>query len=137
MDTVLLVIVLLTTGVVVGAGIYFTFRGFRAVDHPRVEVKPRHAKDTIAQLKHFFDGKQCSCCGRSIPAVHVGEPRPGLRNVKTHEAVGWDDIPAADLSAALESHEPLCSDCVVTETFRRQHPELVVERSRPIENLLH
>jgi hypothetical protein len=142
MTAVLLVIVLLATVAVVCAGIFFTLRGFRAANRPPVEVKPAHAKSnphdaaTTAQLKHFFEGKPCAACSRPIPPVHAFELRPGLLNA-THEAIAWDDIPAANLSATLESHVPICSNCLLIETFRRRHPELVVDRHRTIENPLH
>ena len=134
MTPVLLDIVLLATTVLIGAGVYFTFRWFRLANRPPVEVKPRHAKvhphdaATIAQLKHFFEGRQCAACSRPIPPVHAGELRPGLLNANTHEAIAWDDIPEANLSTTLGSHVPICSNCLIAETFRRQYPELVVDR---------
>jgi hypothetical protein len=140
MTAVLLVVVLVGTPALVGAGLYFTLRGFRAANRPPVEVEPVHAKSnphdaaTTAQLKHFFEGKQCATCSRPIPPVHAGEPRPGLLNANTHATIAWDDIPAASLSATLESHVPICSNCVLIEAFSRQHPELVVDRHRTIEN---
>jgi hypothetical protein len=133
----LLVFVLLATGAVLGAGVFVTLRRFRASDHPPVEVKPRHDAATTAQLKQFFQGKQCAGCSRPIPPVHAWEQRPGLRNANTHEAIAWEDIPAADLSTTLESHVPLCSNCVIVETFNRQYPDLVVDRHRTIENPSH
>ncbi|OFW11832.1 MAG: hypothetical protein A3H96_27295 [Acidobacteria bacterium RIFCSPLOWO2_02_FULL_67_36] len=135
-----LVIALLGTAAVVGAGMFFTFRGFRAANRPPVEVKPAHAKNNphdaamTAELKHFFEGKQCSACSRPIPPVHAFELRPGLLNADTREAIAWVEIPAANLSTTLESHVPICSNCLVIETFRRQHPDLVVDRHRTIEN---
>jgi hypothetical protein len=139
MTAVLLVIVLLATVAVVWAGCFFTLRTFRAADSPPVDVKPRHAKRnphdaaTTGRLKHFFEGKQCAACSRPIPPVHVGDQRPGLLNAETREEIAWDDIPAADLSTTLESHVPICSHCLIVETFRRQHAELVVDRHRPAE----
>ena len=143
MNAALLVIVLLATAAVVWAGIYFTLRGFKAADHPPIEVKPKppksnpHDAATTAQLKHFFEGKQCAACNRPIPPVPAFGLRPGLLNPNTHEAIAWDDIPAANLSATLESHVPICSNCVLIETFRQKHPELVVDRQRTIEYPSH
>jgi hypothetical protein len=139
MSELLLVVVLLGTIAVVSAGIYFTFRAFREVDHPPVAVPPRHTKAnphdpaTTAQLKHFFEGKSCAVCSRPVPPVHAGELRPGLLNASTHESIVWNDIPAANLSATLANHLPVCSNCLVLETFRRQHPDLVVDRHRIVE----
>jgi hypothetical protein len=143
MSDVFLVVVLLATAAVVGAGIYFTLRAFRAADRPPVDAQAARAKNNrhdpamTAQLKHFFEGKQCAACRRPVPPVHVGELRPGLLNTNSHEAIAWNDIPAANLSATLESHVPICSNCLIIETLRRQHPELVVDHHSPIEYPSH
>ena len=144
MSEVFLVIVLLATAAVVGAAIFFTFQGFRAADRPPVNVNPprhtnsnRHDPATTAQLKHFFEGKQCAACSRPVPAVHAGEMRPGLLNTSTHETIAWNDIPAANLSTMLESHAPICSNCLIIETFRREHPDLVVDRHGTVEHPSH
>ena len=142
MSAVLLVMVLVAAATI-GGGTFFTLRWFRAATGPPVEVKPRrpkrnpHDAATTAQLKHFFGGKQCAACSRPIPPVHAGEPHPGLLNTDTYEAIAWEDIPAANLSATLESHVTICSSCVTVETFRRQYPELVVDRDRTVANPWH
>jgi hypothetical protein len=58
---------------------------------------------------------------------------PGLMNAKTHAEIAGDDIPAENLSTTLESHLAICSNCLIIETFRRQHAELVVDRHRSVE----
>ena len=143
MNTVLLIVVPLVTAVVVGAGVFVTFRFFRTATRPPVDVPPRQVKSnphdavTTAQLRQFFGGKQCASCSRPIAPVHAGELRPGLLNTSTHEAIAWDEIPAADLSTTLGSHVAICSSCLISETFRRQHPELVVDRHRTIASPSH
>jgi hypothetical protein len=130
----LLVIVLVATGVVLGTGVYVTLRRFNDSDHPPVAVKPRHNSATTAQLKHFFRGKQCGSCSKPIPPVHAFELRPGLLNADTQQAIAWEDIPSSDLSATLESHVPICPNCVIIETFRQQHPEYVFDNQPTPEN---
>ncbi len=145
MNGVLLVIVLVSTATIVGLGVYVTFRGFRTantpevdeVDVPRRAKIPTHDPATIARLKHFFDGKACASCGRPIPPVHAGQLHPGLLNTRTNEAIAWNDIPVSDLSGTLANHSSICSNCLTVETLRREHPELVVDRHRTIENPLH
>jgi hypothetical protein len=137
MDVVLLILAVLTTAALVWAGVYFTFRGFRSLDHPPVPPKPKHASAVNSELKHFFEGKQCATCKRAIPPVHAFEPRPGLLNPKTREAISWDDIPDTNLPATLESHVAICSNCALIEVFRKQHPELVVDRHRTAEIPTH
>ena len=136
MNAVLLGIVVFATVAIVWAGIYFTFRGFWALDHPRVKPKPRHDAATTARLKQFFEGKHCADCGRPIAPVRAFELRPGLMNAKTHEAIPWNDIPAENLSTTLETHVPICSNCAVLETVRTQRPDLVVDRHRTFDNPL-
>jgi hypothetical protein len=139
MSALLLVLVVVVTVAAVFAGLYLTFGAFRALDHPPVAVKPPnlrsnpHDATTTAQLSHFFEGKTCAACGRSIQPMHAGDLRPGLVNVTTHEAVAWHQIPSMNLSTTLESHAPICSNCVVLATFRQQHPDMVVERHRSLE----
>lgn len=133
MTTVLLVVFLLATAAVLCAGVFFTIQGFRAADHPPADAKPGHPKGIMAQLTQFFEGKPCTACSRPIPSVYDGELRPGLLNASTHEAIAWDDIPAANLSTTLESHVPICSNCLSLEMVRRQHPELAVDRHRPVD----
>lgn len=65
--------------------------------------------------------------------MHLGDLRAGLLNAETHEENAWNDIPAENLSATLESHVPICSHCLITESFRRQRAELVVDRRRSAE----
>jgi hypothetical protein len=148
MIAVLLVIALLTTVALVGAGIFFTIRGFRTLNRPPVVVKPEHDSATTAHLKHFFEGKQCAACSLPISLAHDDELRPGLLNANTHEAIAWDYIPAANLSTTLESHVPICPNCLVVETAIGRFatawgnvpptaPDLVVDRPRTIENPSH
>lgn len=139
MTVVFPVILLLAAAAIVG-GTFFSLRWFREAGRPPVEAKPvrpkrnPHDAATAAQLKQFFGGKECAACSRPIPPVHAGELHPGLLNATTHDAIAWEDIPAADLSATLESHLTICSSCLTAETFRRQYPELVVKRHRSIEH---
>jgi hypothetical protein len=39
----------------------------------------------------------------------------------------WEEVPAETLPDVLASHRPVCFDCYVSETFRRDHPELVLD----------
>ena len=148
MIAVLVVIALLTTIALVGAGIFFTLRGFRTLNRPPVVVKPEHDAATTAQLEQFFEGKECAACSLPISSVHSDELRPGLLNARTHEAIAWDHIPAANLSTTLESHVPICSNCLVVETAIGRFatawgnvpptaPDVAVDRPRTIENPSH
>jgi hypothetical protein len=44
------------------------------------------------------------------------------------KTVYWDAVAAEKLPEYFTTHEPICWDCHVAQTLRREHPELVVER---------
>lgn len=81
-------------------------------------------------LKRWYAGKNCAVCRRPIPPLeHLG-PKPGLLNLASpgHETLTWEEIPAENLPAMFETHLPVCSHCQVAESFRRQFPDLVIDR---------
>jgi hypothetical protein len=41
---------------------------------------------------------------------------------------GWGEVPAERLPEVLGTHLPVCWNCHIAETFRRQHAELVIDR---------
>ena len=96
----------------------------------QIEVSP---EDTLAVsiLKRWYAGRTCALCKRAISTVRTVEPRPGLLRVDAGASrfLNWDDIPAENLPAALESHLPVCADCTLAEAFRRQFPERVTDRA--------
>lgn len=88
-------------------------------------------KDTTpeAMFTRWYAGKSCAICRRSISPVRTMEPHPGLYNVAARTVVNWEDIPPETIPAALESHLPVCENCVLVESFRRQRPDLVIDRA--------
>lgn len=71
--------------------------------------------------------QHCALCGkRLIEAPRVGHHVALLSpdGVTTE----WPDVPPETLPAALRARVPVCWDCHVAETFRRQCPELVTDR---------
>jgi hypothetical protein len=97
---------------------------------PQIAIAP---EDTLAinMLKHWYEGRVCAVCQREIPPVHAGAPKPGLLNVASpaREILSWEEIPAEQLPAVLESHLPVCSNCYMAETFRRQFADRVTDRA--------
>ncbi len=93
----------------------------------------------VTMLKRWYAGKSCAICKRAIAPLQRMEPKPGLLNVASHEVLTWEDVPAEQLPAMLESHLPVCANCQVAETFRRQFPDLALDRpehgSRPNANV--
>ncbi len=89
-------------------------------------------------VNRWYQGQQCAYCHKPFADIHWHDHPPALLN-KDHKTVQWNEIPAENLQDVLGTHRPVCWSCHVAETFRRQHPELVVDRtSSPLRmNLYH
>lgn len=84
-------------------------------------------------LRAWFAGKNCAICERPIPPIHRIEQHPGLMNPESpapeQNLISWEQFARDErLPDILETHVAVCSNCVMAETFRRQYPDLVVER---------
>ena len=55
--------------------------------------------------------------------------QPGLLDPE-RKTVDWRDVPAERIPEVMETHQPVCWNCHVMNTFTRSHPELIVDRSR-------
>lgn len=80
-----------------------------------------------ALAAQWFQGKTCVYCGRPISELSHLEHPPGLVSFDG-KIVEWDKLPAEDLPEMLGSARPVCWNCTVVESFRKEHPELVLER---------
>lgn len=83
-----------------------------------------HAAQPAVVVRAWADGRTCAMCGRELDggARHLALLAP---DGTTRE---WRDVPVAQLPLALATSLPVCGNCHVAETFRRQHPELVTDR---------
>jgi hypothetical protein len=90
-----------------------------------IEAAPH---DCLARtmLERWYAGKRCAFCRRPFTDMHPFDHRPGLRLV-SGETVTWPTIRAEELPAVLAAAAPVCWNCHIAETFRRQHPGLVVD----------
>jgi len=75
----------------------------------------------------WYEGKKCAICGRLIHEVEWMGHKPALLDPE-QRTVYWDAVAAEKLPEYFTTHQPLCWDCHVAQTLRREHPELVVER---------
>ena len=81
-------------------------------------------------LVRWYEGKKCAWCGRPITELHLGERKPALL-ISEERSVEWNEVPAEQLQETLATARPLCFGCHIANTMRREHPELVIDRSRP------
>ena len=78
-------------------------------------------------VAEWYVGKTCAYCGRAVPRIDWLEHKPALMDAE-RRTMPWDEVPVDRLPDAMASCRPVCWNCHVAEKFRREHPELVVER---------
>ncbi len=79
----------------------------------------------------WYEFQRCAYCRKPFEPLHAYDHQPALLR-RDGSTVRWCEVPPEDLPGAFAESKPVCWDCHVTETFRREHPELVIERpARP------
>lgn len=76
----------------------------------------------------WYAGKSCVYCGEPVREEPFVDHHAALLGPDgtTRE---WSDVPADRLPDALSAGWPVCWNCHVAETFRRQYPFLVTDRT--------
>lgn len=89
-------------------------------------------------VNRWYEGRNCAYCSKPFGEIHWHDHPPALVN-KDGKTMQWNEIPAEKLQAAMGTHQPVCWSCHIAETFRREHPNLVVNRpATPLRaNLYH
>jgi hypothetical protein len=77
----------------------------------------------------WYAAKQCHFCARDIGEIvwHERPPAFQLPNGTTRE---WKDVAPQELPKLFAHAMPVCWACHVVESFRREHPRMVIERPR-------
>jgi hypothetical protein len=65
-------------------------------------------------------------CHTPLDTIDWFARRPGVIDA-AGVARPWPDIAPEQLPAVLAAQQPICFDCYVATTFRREHPDLVVD----------
>jgi hypothetical protein len=79
-------------------------------------------------LMKWYRGKKCAFCKRPFSEVELIDHKPVLFNPQGY-TVEWAAIPISAVNEAMATYLPVCWNCHVAQTFRRDHPDLVVDRS--------
>ncbi len=78
-------------------------------------------------LTNWYANKSCVLCGKAFEQIDWLEHKPGLMNPQ-QITTDWSHVPAQELYGILETHVPVCWNCHIAMTFRREYPELVTDR---------
>jgi len=88
-----------------------------------------HACALQTIVSEWYEERSCHFCGRAIEDIVWHERSPALlmRDGRTRE---WKDVAPEDLQTVFTTADAVCWACHIVESFRREHPELVVDRVR-------
>jgi len=82
-------------------------------------------------LMRWYRDKSCAYCRKAFPELHWVDHRPALLSASGN-LLDWNQVTRGELRNVLETHAPVCWDCYIAQSFRRDHPDLVV--LRPCQN---
>ena len=85
-------------------------------------------RDIVTQ---WYDEKSCAFCSKPIGEIVWHERPPALR-APDGSTLTWKDVRPDQLLDLFATHRACCWPCHVRESFRREHPDLVLERPRPV-----
>jgi hypothetical protein len=79
-------------------------------------------------INRWYQGQECVYCHKPFGEIHWHDHPPALLNMD-RKTVQWNEVPTEKLQQMLGTHRPVCWSCHIAETFRREHPDLVVDRA--------
>lgn len=92
----------------------------------QIEVDPENCL-VWKIVSNWYADKKCVFCRKQIGPLHHLDHAPALLGPDFH-TTEWKDLRPEQLPQIFSTHQPVCWNCHVTETFRWQHPEMVVNR---------
>jgi len=78
-------------------------------------------------LTSWYEDKACVFCGKPFSDIHLYDHKPALLS-PNGRIIEWRELRAENIPAALETAKPVCWDCHMSQTFMREHPNIVIER---------
>lgn len=87
-------------------------------------------------LEKWYRDKKCAFCERPFSEMHIVDHKPALLNPEG-VTVEWGQIPISVAMEAMATYRPVCWNCHIAQSFRREHPEMVVDRSSHTAVALH
>lgn len=79
-------------------------------------------------LEKWYRAKTCAFCKRPFEPITMIDHQPALLNPEGI-TVEWKRVSLTGVNEAMSSCLPVCWSCHIAQTFRREHADLVVERS--------
>jgi hypothetical protein len=80
-----------------------------------------------AIVARWYAGRRCALCHKPFEGIESFGHKTALLG-PDGVSLEWGDVRGESLPAVFATHQPLCWNCHVAETFRRVRPELVTDR---------
>ncbi|HYW72730.1 MAG TPA: hypothetical protein VE961_17025 [Pyrinomonadaceae bacterium] len=87
-------------------------------------------------LEKWYQDKLCAFCERPFGKIDLTDHKPALLNSEG-VTVEWQQIPLSAVTEAMATYQPVCWNCHIAQSFRREHADLVVDRSLPLVDRSH
>lgn len=78
-------------------------------------------------LMRWYRDKNCFYCRQAFSEVQWLDHQPALLT-PGGVLLSWKDVKVNDLRTVLATHSPVCWNCYIAQSFRVDHPDLVVYR---------
>lgn len=78
-------------------------------------------------VQRWYRGRSCAYCHKPIEKLAWHDHRPALLGLD-YSTKQWNEVSADQLPEFFATHLPVCWSCHIAETFRREHPEKIVDR---------
>ena len=83
-------------------------------------------------VAEWYAGKRCATCGNPFGNISSPGAKPAVLCADKN-SVEWNQIPAERLPETLAAASPICFACHMGSLLVRNHPELAVDRHRPVD----
>jgi hypothetical protein len=78
-------------------------------------------------VSNWYMGRSCTYCGKRFGMLHRLDHAPALLR-ENGTTIEWQQVRPEQLPEIFSTARPVCWNCHIVQTFRRVHPELVIER---------
>jgi len=79
-------------------------------------------------IERWYSGTRCVLCAKPFDEIDWTLHEPGVLRPDGHTVAGWRDVAMDTLPVVLETHTPVCWDCLIVESVLQKHPERVTMR---------
>ena len=78
-------------------------------------------------LSRWYGLRRCVFCDKQFEQIQWADHKPALQT-SDGELVEWHEVPIDKIQTVMATYKPVCWDCYIAQSFRLEHPELVVYR---------